>query len=230
MTVPQCVVQVAAARAEAAWLERAPAARISAEAREADEVERAGHTRLPGEAACWRWRAGLGMEDPGWLDDPGWLAKPYLLEATGDQIGAARWWRDRGCPYEAALALVSSTDPELLRKALDTFGRLGTRPAAAVVAARLRALGERGVPRGPRAGTAANPAGLTRREGEVLALLADELSNPEIAASLVLSVRTVDHHVGTIFRKLGVHNRAQAREVAARIGLIRLLHRCSPPA
>jgi DNA-binding NarL/FixJ family response regulator len=76
------------------------------------------------------------------------------------------------------------------------------------------------VPRGPRANTAANPAGLTGRQAEILTLLAGGLSNAEIAASLVLSVRTVDHHVAAILRKLGVRSRAEARAEAARLGLV----------
>jgi DNA-binding NarL/FixJ family response regulator len=95
----------------------------------------------------------------------------------------------------------------------------GARPAAAAVARQLRALGEQGVRRGPRPATAANPAGLTRREAEVLELVAAGLSNTEIAARLVLSDRTVDRHVSAILSKLGVRTRAEASEQAVRLGL-----------
>ena len=114
----------------------------------------------------WRHRAGL---DGG---DPAGLPEPYRLEITRDAEGAARWWHERDCAYEAALALAGTGDPAALRHALDTLhGWAPGRPAAAV-ARRLRALGEQGVPRGPRPATAANPAGLTRRETEILRLLA----------------------------------------------------------
>ena len=69
------------------------------------------------------------------------------------------------------------------------------------------------IPRGPTLATRENPAGLTERQLDVLGLLAEGLSNPEIAARLVLSVRTVDHHVSAILTKLGVSSR---REAAAR--------------
>ena len=95
--------------------------------------------------------------------------------------------------------------------------QLGAHPAAAVVARRLRALGEHGVRGGPRPATAANPAGLTSRETEVLGLLAVGLSNTEIAARLVLSGRTVDNHVAAILRKLGVRTRSEARAQAERL-------------
>jgi DNA-binding CsgD family transcriptional regulator len=197
----QTVLLIAAARAEAAWLERAPAWRIDEETGSAGEVE------------VWRHRAGL---DSG---DPAGLPEPYQLEITGDAEGAARWWQERGCSYEAALALAGSGDQKALRRALDTLRELGARPAAAVVARQLRALGEQGVPRGPRAATAANPAGLTSREAEVLRLVAAGMSNAEIAARLVLSGRTVDNHVAAILRKLGVRTRHEASAQAARMGL-----------
>jgi DNA-binding NarL/FixJ family response regulator len=49
---------------------------------------------------------------------------------------------------------------------------------------------------------------LTRREHEVLRLLATGMSNEEIAAQLVLSVRTVEHHVASIYSKIGVSGRS----------------------
>ena len=66
------------------------------------------------------------------------------------------------------------------------------------------------VPRGPRATTRAHPAGLTPRQVAVLELLREGLTNAEIADRLVLSVRTVDHHVAAILSKLGVSSRREA--------------------
>ena len=66
------------------------------------------------------------------------------------------------------------------------------------------------VPRGPRPATAADPIGLTARQREVLALIAEGLSNAAIAERLHLSAKTVDHHVSAILGKLGVSSRGQA--------------------
>jgi DNA-binding CsgD family transcriptional regulator len=66
----------------------------------------------------------------------------------------------------------------------------------------------------------AYPAGLTQRELDVLRLLAQRLSNPEIAEALFVGPRTVQTHVEHIFAKLGVNNRRDAAEAAARFGLV----------
>jgi HD-GYP domain-containing protein (c-di-GMP phosphodiesterase class II) len=63
-------------------------------------------------------------------------------------------------------------------------------------------------------------AGLTGREVEVLRLVARGLSNPEIAASLVLSRRTVEHHVEAVYAKLGVHSRSAVTLRAMEHGLL----------
>jgi DNA-binding NarL/FixJ family response regulator len=78
---------------------------------------------------------------------------------------------------------------------------------------------------GPRAATRRNPAGLTARELEVLALITDGLSNSEIATRLFLSERTVDHHVSAILRKLGVSSRLKAATEATRLGIAQLSQR-----
>jgi DNA-binding NarL/FixJ family response regulator len=57
------------------------------------------------------------------------------------------------------------------------------------------------------------------REVEVLRLVADGLRDADIAKQLVLSERTVGHHVSAILRKLGVRTRAQAGAEAVRLGL-----------
>jgi DNA-binding NarL/FixJ family response regulator len=75
------------------------------------------------------------------------------------------------------------------------------------------------VPRGPRPRTRENPAGLTAREIEVVTLLAQGLRNAEIAERLVVSQKTVDHHVSAILRKLDVRTRGEAAGAAARLGL-----------
>jgi DNA-binding NarL/FixJ family response regulator len=77
----------------------------------------------------------------------------------------------------------------------------------------------RGLPRGPRAATRENPAGLTAREVEVLELVAQGLRNAEIAKRLFLSEKTVGHHVSAILRKLDVRTRGEASAEAGRLGI-----------
>jgi DNA-binding NarL/FixJ family response regulator len=63
----------------------------------------------------------------------------------------------------------------------------------------------------------ANSAGLTARQVQILRLVAQGLSNAEIASRLVVSVRTVDHHVSAGLQKLGIRSR---REVAANLAAV----------
>jgi DNA-binding CsgD family transcriptional regulator len=138
---------------------------------------------------------------------------------AGDWAGAAACWRDLGCPHETARALAAGDDEAPLRAALTTFERLGSRPGAAMVARRLRELGARGIPRGPRATTRGNPAHLTAREIEVLRLMAEGRRNAEIADRLFLSPKTVEHHVGAILGKLDAVSRADAIARAKHLGI-----------
>jgi DNA-binding CsgD family transcriptional regulator len=96
-----------------------------------------------------------------------------------------------------------------LRAALDAFDALGARPYVERAAAELRACGITPRRRGP-----ALPV-LTGREHAVATLVAEGLTNREIAERLVVSSKTVEYHLANSFAKLGVRSRAQ---LAARIG------------
>lgn len=100
------------------------------------------------------------------------------------------------------------------RAALAAFERLGARPDADAAAAFLRGLGVKGRT-GPR-----DAAVLSKREREVLHLVAQGLSNAEIAERLYISVKTAGHHVSSILTKLGMRTRTEAAAYAA----IHLLH------
>ena len=204
----QGLVAVAAARAEARWLV-GDREEVAAETEAAFELaRRASSPWAVGELACWQSRAGVLNEIPGDA------AEPFALELAGEWARAAELWTI-GCPYEAALALAGAEDDEALRRGLHELQELGARPAAAITARRLRERGAQGLPRGPRAATRDNPAGLTSREAEVLTCLREGLRNAEIADKLFLSEKTVAHHVSAILRKLGVRSRGQAAAEAA---------------
>jgi DNA-binding NarL/FixJ family response regulator len=138
---------------------------------------------------------------------------------TGDWRRAADAWREIGAPYEQALALADAADETRLLEALAIADRLSALPLASALRGKLCRLGVRSIPRGPRPSTRANAAGLSTRQVEVLELIALELSNPEIARRLFLTPKTVEHHVGSILRKLGVGSRGAAAEVACTLGL-----------
>jgi ATP/maltotriose-dependent transcriptional regulator MalT len=149
------------------------------------------------------WRAGLIDSPP-----PG-LREPEVWSMTGRHREASDFWMRVGMPYNAAWALLDSTEEVDLREARAMFARLDAAVLVERTDAKLRTIGAK-VPRGARASTRANVGGLTDREVEVLELLDEGLRNADIAARLHLSEKTVGHHVSAILAKLGVSSRLEA--------------------
>jgi DNA-binding CsgD family transcriptional regulator len=205
----QLIGPVRAARAEAAYL----CGRIDAARSEADaEYELAiakRHVWVTAELAYWRWRC--GVDSP----PPSWIAEPYALQIAGQWHAAAVAWHTLGCPYEEARALAEG-DVAAQTHALLIFDALGAAPAAANLRRAMRARGVSSLPRGPRATTRANQYGLTARQAQILALLAEGLSNPEIAGRLSITPKTAEHHVAAVLSKLAVSSRRAAVDVAMR--------------
>lgn len=134
---------------------------------------------------------------------------------------ALKWFAQLELPLETARTrldlarALSRTQPvpaiSEARAALSALDRLGASHDADLAAALLRSWGAggRSVPR--EAGV------LTRREREILGLLAQGYSNHEIADRLFISRKTVAHHVSSVLEKLGLRNRAEAAVYAARL-------------
>ncbi len=196
----------AAGRAELAWLD-GDAERIPHLV--GDTYELAARLGLPwavGELGWWLWRAGA-------IDAaPDAAAAPFAAQIRGDTPRAVALWQELGCPYEVALAQADSAAVEQVATAVASLDRLGARRAADLVAAQLRDAAGVRVAR-LRSSTATNPGGLTGRELDVALLLADGLTDAEIAARLHISPKTAGHHVSAILAKLGVPARAHAAAV-----------------
>jgi DNA-binding CsgD family transcriptional regulator/tetratricopeptide (TPR) repeat protein len=203
----QRIAPVAIARAEAAWWNNQPE-RVLQETQLANTLSdptKGGYSL--GAIAYWSWKAGGEVR---------WETKiptAYRAMIAGDWLTAADEWRRIGCPFERALALADG-DADAQRGALAIFDGLGARPAARMLREKMARRGLKGVPRGARSSTKANPEGLTAREMNILALLGQGLSNAEIARRLSISPKTVDHHVSAILAKMQVHSRLEAAVLA----------------
>jgi ATP/maltotriose-dependent transcriptional regulator MalT len=210
----QWTAPVAAARAEHAWL-HGETGRVAEEAaRVLEPAVRADHPWFAGELAYWLRLAGTPVEVPVRV------AEPYRLLLAGDWRAAAAAWEELGCVYHRALALARGDRDEAPLEALAVLDGLGARQTAQRLRRQLRRRGDLRVPRGPNRATAANPAGLTGRQVEVLGLLAEGLTDAEIAARLSLSAKTVGHHVSALLAKLGVGSRREAAAAGRQLGLV----------
>jgi DNA-binding CsgD family transcriptional regulator len=174
-----------------------------------DEVVALGDPWQSGELALWMWKLGE-------LAEPhNQIAEPYRLVIDGDPIAAASIWHQLGYPYERAIAL-SHGDTNAQLEALEALNQLGATAVADKLRQELRATGVSVPPvnKGPEP-----RGGLTARQSEVLALLAERLSNLEIADRLFLSPRTVENHVAAVMTKLGARTRNEAVAIAEKRGL-----------
>jgi DNA-binding CsgD family transcriptional regulator len=209
----QRIAPVVSARIEFAWL-KGHFQQVIDEARQVlDQASGQDHPWLKEEFAFWIWRSGGAPK----VNKS--AVTPYALQMSGKWRAAAERWREIGCPYEEAMALADG-DESGQREALEIFERLGAGPATEKLRQAMRATGIRGLPRGPRSSTKENPAGLTNRQLEVLALMAEGASNATIGERLFISAKTVDHHVSAILAKLETHTRAEAVSLALQSGLL----------
>ena len=201
------ILEAGIARLEAAWL----AGDAEAVRREADRAIPVVDTHdewYAGALATWVRRCGLPPIQPARV------AAPYELMLAGDWQAAATAWRELHAPYEEGLALLDSDDPEAMQEAVRIFERMGATATVARGQAIMRQRGIGSIPRGARADTRANRFGLTRREQEVLALVAEGMTNAEIAAKLFIAEKTVDNHVAAVLAKMGVSSRHEAAKLA----------------
>ncbi len=200
---PQYVIPARLARAEAFLIE----GRVDDARREAELAADAAYDIdkwMRGALRRWLYRTGSGRI----VDGP--VAEPYRLQESGGHAAAARAWDELGCRLDAALALLDSPDEHDVRDALRRLDELGARATAGLARRKLRQMGARSVPAGPRRATRTHPLGLTPREREVLELICDRQTNTQIARALFISVKTVDHHVSSVLAKLGVETREAA--------------------
>jgi DNA-binding CsgD family transcriptional regulator len=210
----QRIWPVAACRAEVAWMAGALDREMDLVAEAAEMAGALAYGPAIEELAHWQWLGdGVARGD---IDA---ARTPFGLSAAGRPDLAAARWREVGCPYEAAVALVLAGDRGSLRAAHQTFEQLAATPMKARTANAMRAAGLR-VPRGPTTASRDNPGSLTDRELDVLTLVAAGRTNREIAQELGISAKTAGHHVSSVLAKLGVRSRGEAAVAAVRLGVV----------
>ena len=149
----------------------------------------------------------------------------HWAEAAGHYAAATAAYQEAGHTHDAVEAIIGlgraagrlgqpAEARTQLRAAAGLAREIGNQQRLAEAQAALAELGEGSAPE-----TAPPPGGLTARQAEVLRLLAAGLSNKQIAAELRLSPATVERHLATVYRKLGVTGRVDAARYALAHGL-----------
>jgi predicted ATPase/DNA-binding CsgD family transcriptional regulator len=200
----------------AEYLDGAPDAAGALFAESLDLARRAGMQSNTGYALLGLALAGRDGADPGW---------PARLHGAADHTLA-----EVGHALEPLEARLAAQDRERLRaqlgnEAFEAEYAAGRTLDAAQVVAEIGRTGTaaepaQAQPQVPSAGPAGGVAALTPRELDVLRLVAQGLSNRDIAQRLVISEHTVHRHLANILRKLGVPSRAGATVWAVRAGLV----------
>lgn len=144
----------------------------------------------------------------------------YGLMEAGHINEAARFWESLNCPFERALTLMEGNEEEK-KQAFLIFQEIGATAFAEKLKLLMRSTGIRKIPRGKRISTMQNPAHLTNREIDVLLLIQKGAQNKEIASSLFISSKTVDHHISSLLFKLDAANRMNAVKEGIRLGILK---------
>jgi DNA-binding CsgD family transcriptional regulator len=176
------------------------------------------------ELAAWHATALAERTRQDGPSDPAtWAASAAAWERLGQPYRVAYAW------FRRAEALLAASDRDaaaaVLGRAAEITGRLGARLLEGEVKALARRARLEIAPHAAATAPAAGPPtpsellGLTRREAEVLALVAAGRSNRQIAQALFISPKTVSVHVSNILAKLDVTGRVEAATIAHRLGL-----------
>ena len=166
----------------------------------------------------WDWQRRLTPSRP--VLESADLHAPYRAAMAGDWEGSAEGWKKAEDPYHEALALADGSGPAVARS-LEILDRLGAGKVRDQVLAQAKARDLMvDQPVKSRQSTREHPAGLTKRQMDVLTLMNDGLSNAEIGERLFISPKTVDHHVSAILGKLEVSSRGEAAAFARDAGWI----------
>lgn len=182
---------------------RAPPVERLAQVRRTVGAEPLRQGGLAGRYAAWARLSGTPHPAPATAPPP------HAAMMAGQWQSAAKRFEAVGWTHDQALMLAQEGSPEALREACELARSVQSVPLERYVCRRLE---EIGVPvrRGPLASTRSNPARLTNRQLEVLALVGSGMANSAIAEELHISSRTVEHHVSSILTKLGARTRAEA--------------------
>ena len=210
---PQRMVPPRLALVEAAWLVQDTVACVAQLSALAAMTDACLDPWECGELAVWCQR--LRMRRPAsWIRPAQQMPEPWAAELRGDPSAAATAWIQLGMSCEAALALLQvrgAGTGVALAQALRLLEPIDAQALITRVRGLARELGVRAaLPRrrcGPYRAARAHPLGLTRRELQVLRLLANGHGNSDIALRLSRSPRTIEHHIASVYDKLGVNGR-----------------------